>query len=164
MAGYGDKDAAQAYWTAAGYVVPNGTTDAQITAALQRGSLVIDRYEHKFPGRRTGGFQQERAWPRTGASTYYGEAIREADIPAAIINASYEAAFLELTNPSSLSPVVNGVEAIKREKIGQIETEYAIASSGTIGDLVAMSTPVVVTIEALLWMFFVPCLPAILVV
>jgi hypothetical protein len=164
MAGYGDKDAAQAYWTAAGYVVPDGTTDAQITAALQRGSLVIDRYEHKFPGRRTGGFAQERAWPRTGASTYYGEVIPEADIPAAIINASYEAAFLELTNPGSLSPVITGSSTVKREKVGQIEIEYSESSSTSLADLVAMATPVVVSIEGMLWMFFVPSLPAILVV
>jgi hypothetical protein len=164
MAGYGDKDAAQAYWTAAGYVVPNGATDAQITAALQRGSLVIDRYEHKFPGRRTGGFQQERVWPRTGASTYYGEAIPEANIPAAIINASYEAAFLELTNPGSLSPVVTGSATVTREKVGQIEVQYSESSSTSLADLVAMATPVVTSIEGMLWMFFVPCLPAILVV
>lgn len=164
MAGYGTNEAFTAYATAAGYVIPEGATDAQKSAARQRGALVIDRYEQKFPGRRTDGFSQERAWPRTGASTYYGEAIPASDIPVAIVNASYEAAFLELTNPGILSPVVNGVEAIKREKIGLIETEYAISSSGTIGDLVAMSTPVVVTIEGLLWPFFAPVLPAILVV
>nr|WP_245448244.1 hypothetical protein [Neorhizobium sp. T6_25] len=36
----------------------------------------------------------------------------------AIINASYEAAFLELSNPGSLSPVVTGASTLKREKIG----------------------------------------------
>lgn len=164
MAGYGDKDAAQAYWTAAGYVVPDGTTDAQITAALQRGSLVIDRYEQKFPGRRTGGFAQERAWPRTGASTYYGEAIPEADIPAAIINASYEAAFLELTNPGSLSPVVTGSATVKREKVGQLEVEYSVGSTVSVEDIVANATPVVTSIDGLLWTFFRPVLPGIMVV
>jgi hypothetical protein len=164
MAGYGTNEGFTAYATAAGYVIPDGATDAQITAARQRGSLVIDRYEHKFPGRRTGGFAQERAWPRTGASTYYGEAIPEADIPAAIENASYEAAFLELTNPGSLSPVVTGSATVTREKVGQIEVEYSESSSTSLADLVSMATPVVVSIEGMLWMFFVPCLPAVLVV
>jgi hypothetical protein len=39
-------------------------------------------------------------------------------VPMAIINASYEAAFLELSNPGSLSPVVTGASTLKREKIG----------------------------------------------
>lgn len=164
MAGYGDNDGFTAYATAAGYVFPDGTSDAQKTAARQRGSLAIDRYEPRFNGHRTGGYAQERAWPRTGASTYYGEAIPSGEVPAAIINASYEAAFLELTNPGSLSPVVNGAEAVKREKIGKIETEYAVSASTDIDDLVALSTPVVTTIEALLWQFLTPCWPVALVV
>lgn len=164
MAGYGDNDGFTAYATAAGYVFPDGTTDAQKTAARQRGSLVIDRYEPRFSGRRTGGYAQERAWPRTGASTYYGEAIPPTEIPVAIVNASYEAAFLELTNPGSLSPVVTGTATVKREKIGQLEVEYATSSSTDIDDLVALATPVVTTIEGLLWPFLTPCWPGALVV
>jgi len=163
MAGYGNNDGFIAYAEAAGYVIPDGTQETAITAARQRGSLVIDRYERFFSGTRTGGFAQERAWPRTGASTYYGEAIG-AEIPAAIVNASYEAAFLELTNPGSLSPVVTGSATVKREKIGQLEVEYSTSSSTNIADLVAMATPVVTTIEGLLWPFLIPILPAILCV
>lgn len=164
MAGYGTNSAAQAYWAVSGYVVPNGTDEAKITAARQRGSLVIDRYERFFSGKRTGGYQQERAWGRTGASTYYGEAIPSGEIPVAIVNASYEAAFLELTNPGSLSPVVTGSATVKREKIGQLEVEYAASSSTSIADLVAMATPIVTTIEGLLWPFLCPPLPAIAVI
>lgn len=101
MAGYGDNAGFTSYAEAAGYVFPDGATDAQKTAARQRGSLVIDRYEPRFSGRRTGGYAQERAWPRTGATTYYGEAIPSTEIPVAVINASYEAAFLELTNQAA---------------------------------------------------------------
>ncbi|WLS01738.1 DnaT-like ssDNA-binding protein [Shinella oryzae] len=164
MAGYGDDAGFTAYAAAAGYTFPDGSTDEQKAAARQRGSLVIDRYEPRFSGRRTGGFVQERAWPRTGATTYYGEAIPADTVPVAIINASYEAAFLELTNPGSLSPVVNGAESIKREKIGPIETEYAVASSSNVADLIALSTPVVTTIEGLLWPFLTPVMPGVLVV
>lgn len=163
MAGYGTTAEFTTYAAAAGYVFPDGTTDPQKDAARQRGSMVIDRYERFFSGTRTGGFAQERAWPRTGASTYYGEAIG-AEIPAAIVNASYEAAFLELTNPGSLSPVVTGSATVKREKIGQLEVEYSASSSTSIAELVAMATPVVTTIEGLLWPFLIPILPAILVV
>ncbi|RVK89909.1 hypothetical protein CN150_29500 [Sinorhizobium meliloti] len=164
MAGYGDNAGFTSYAEAAGYVFPDGTTDAQKTAARQRGSPVIDRYEPKFSGRRTDGYSQERAWPRTGATTYYGEAIPSNEIPAPIINASYEAAFLELTNPGSLSPVVTGTSTVKREKIGQLEVEYSTSSSTDIDDLVALATPVVTTIEGLLWPFLVPVWPGALVV
>ncbi|MCM2293039.1 hypothetical protein NAC44_11970 [Allorhizobium sp. BGMRC 0089] len=165
MAGYGTNSDFTAYATAAGYVLPEDTTDAQIAAARQRGSLVIDRYEVKFSGTRTGGFGQERSWPRTGAITYYGEAIPSDVIPAAIINASYEAAFLELTNQGSLLPVITPGQSVKREQVGQLEVEYQdIASGATVYDLVRLATPVVSIIEGMLWLFLRPCLPGILAV
>lgn len=163
MAGYGDNAGFTAYAAAAGYVFADGTTDDQKTASRQRGSLVIDRYEPRFSGTRAGGFAQERAWPRTGATTYCGEAIG-ADIPAAIVNASYEAAFLELVSPGSLSPVVTGATTVKREKVGQIEVEYSTSSSTNIGELVALATPVVTMIEGLLRPFLAAVMPGILVV
>jgi len=164
MAGYGTDDGFKAYAEAAGYVIPEGTTDPQIAAARQRGALFIDRYEPKFPGTRTDGYQQERAWPRTGATTYYGEAIPSDVIPTAIVNASYEAAFLELTNPGSLSPAVTGSSTVKREKVGQLEVEYSTSTSTDIDDIVALATPVVTAIEGMLWPFLMPRLPGILVV
>lgn len=164
MAGYGTNAAAQAYWDAAGYVVPDETNDAQITAARQRGSLAIDRYEARFSGTRTGGFAQERAWPRTEASTYYGEAIPSDMVPVAIENASYEAAWLELGTPGILSPVVTANSTVKREKVGQLEVEYAASSSTSMEDIIAMATPVVTLIEGLLWPFLCPIVPGILVV
>lgn len=164
MAGYGTNAGFTAYAQAAGYVIPEGTTDAQISAARQRGSLVINRFEPRFSGSRTGGFSQVNAWPRTGASTYYGEAIPFDVIPEAIVNAAYEAAFLELTNPGSLSPVVTGSSTVKREKVGSLEIEYAASSSTDIGNIVAMATPVVTAIEGMLWLFMCPVLPSILVV
>lgn len=164
MAGYGTNEAAQAYWTAAGYVVPEGTDAAAIAAARQRGALAIDRYEPRFSGRRTGGIAQERAWPRTDAYTYYGEAIPSGVVPVAIENASYEAAFIELTNPGSLSPVVTGSSTVKREKVGQLEVEYSTATTTDVDDIVALATPVVTAIEGMLWPFLMPCLPGIWVV
>jgi hypothetical protein len=164
MAGYGDNAGFTAYATAAGYVFPGAVTEDQKTAARQRGSLVIDRYEPRFSGTRTGGFAQERAWGRTGATTYYGEAIPDGTIPVAIINASYEAAFIELISPGSLSPVVTGSSTAKRKKVGPIEVEYSSSSSADIDDLVKFATPVVTTIEGLLWPFLYQSLPAILVV
>jgi hypothetical protein len=53
---------------------------------------------------------------------------------------------------------------VKREKIGQLDVEYSTSSSTDIDDLVALATPVVTTIEGLLWPFLVPCIPGALVV
>lgn len=164
MAGYGSDQGFRSYAVATGYAIFEGATDAQIASARLRGSIVVDRYEPKLSGRRTAGYAQERAWPRTGASTRWGEAIEETAIPVVIVNASYEAAFLELTNPGSLSPVVVGAEVVKREKVGPLETEYAALTSASPTDVAAMATPVVTIIDGMLWPFFTPAMPGILVV
>jgi hypothetical protein len=164
MGAYGTKDTFEQYATDHGYVIPEGTTDAQIAAAMLRGSRVIDRYEPKFSGTRTGGYDQERAWPRTGAVTYYGQAIPSGAIPPPIIDASYEAAFLELITPSSLSPVVTGTSVAKREKVGELEVEYAVSSGSSSADMVAAATPVVTIIEGLLWQLMRVSVPGILAV
>ena len=164
MAAYGTKEAFVQYATDHGYVFPEGTTDAQIAAAMLRGSLVIDRYEPKLSGARTGGYNQTRAWPRTGAVTCYGQAIPADDTPKPIIEASYEASFLELMTPGSLSPVVTGNAVAKREKVGELEVEYAVLSSSSAADVVAAATPVVTMIEGLLWQFMRVRTPGLLAV
>jgi len=164
MAAYGTKEAFVQYATDHGYELPQGATDAQIAAAMLRGSLVVDRYEPKFSGMRTGGFDQARAWPRTGAVTCYGQAIPSDAIPQPIIDASYEASFLELITPGSLSPIVTSISVTKREKVGELEVEYAVSSSSSSADVVAAATPVVTIIEGLLWQFLRRCIPGILAV
>lgn len=164
MAAYGTKEAFVQFATDHGYVFPEGVTDTLIAAAMLRGSLVIDRYEPKFSGARTGGYDQARAWPRTGAVTNYGQAIPADDTPRPIIEASYEASFLELITPGSLSPVVMGNAVTKREKVGELEVEYAVSSSKSSADVVAAATPVVTAIEGLLWQFMRTGVPGILAV
>jgi len=164
MAGYGDNAGFSAYVTANGYGLPAGTSDDQITAARSRGAQVIDRHERRFPGTRTGGFAQDRAWPRAGAATYYGEAIAPDIIPVAIVYASYEAALLELTNPGSLSPVVTGSAVVRRESVGSLAVEYAGSSTTSAAEIAALATPVVTVIEGLLWPFLYQLPPAVLVV
>jgi hypothetical protein len=164
MAAYGTIEGFEQYATDHGYELPEGATDAQIAAAMLRGSLVIDRYEPKFSGMRTDGFDQACAWPRTGAVTCYGQAIPAGDTPKPIIEASYEASFLELITPGSLSPVVTGNAVTKREKVGELEVEYAVSSSASASDVVAAATPVVTVIEGLLWQFMRICIPGVLAV
>lgn len=164
MAGYGTNTGFRDYAALAGYDIPAETTDAQIAGARQRGSLAVDRIEPQLGGSRTGGFQQERAAPRVGWETRWGETIPSDVIPEAFINASYELAWIELTEPGSLSPVVTPSSAVKREKVGSLEVEYQATSSTSAEDVAAFATPIVTIVNGMLWPFTVPVLPAILVV
>jgi hypothetical protein len=164
MAGYLSVDAMKAYWADQGYVVPSDADPAQVTSAWSRGASAIDRYEASFSGVRSGGFEQEHAWGRDGASTYSGQAIPNGVVPVAIANASFEAAWLEFGKPGILSPVVTGSSVAKRKKVGQLEIEYASSSATDTADLVKLATPVVTIIENLLWQFMRPALPGIMVV
>lgn len=158
MAGYGTNEGFTAYATAAGYSVPAG----DIGAARQRGSTYIDgTYGVRFSGTPTGGVEQERAWPRTGA-TAYGNTLASDLIPVRVVEASYEAALLELQSPGSLSAVVSGSSLVKREKVeGAIEVEYAVSDKT---DLATAARPVVTVIEGLLAPLLVTPMPGILVV
>ena len=59
---------------------------------------------------------------------------------------------------------MTGTSVAKRKKVGQLEIEYAASNATSTDELVALATPVVVTIENLLWQFMRPVLPGILVV
>lgn len=144
MAGYGD-DAGLATWlTDNGYQLP-GT--APSPAVLRnRGSQYIDAvYGSRFLGSVVDA-GQERQWPREGAIVN-GKLLPSNVVPAAVINASYEAAYQEATAPGSLSVVGSASSAVVREKVGQIEVQYASAQSdGTAGSI----TPLISLVDGML--------------
>jgi hypothetical protein len=158
MAGYGDDDGFTAYMTANGYTVPEGN----IPAARQRGSAYIDAtYGARFTGMPTGGVEQERAWPRTGA-TAFGTALASDIIPVRVVNASYEAALIEMREPGSLSAIISGTSLIKRERVeGAVEVEYAVSDKT---DLATAAQPIVTAIEGMLAPLLTMPMPSILVV
>jgi hypothetical protein len=159
MAGYGDDAGFDAWLAANGYDLP---VDAPDRAVLrERGSVYIDGlYGARFPGSPTAGYAQERAWPRTGATTFGGDDIPGNQIPVAVINASYAAAYYEALNPGGLSIATTGASQVKREKIGPIETEYAVSD----GDALAGATPKLLQVEGLLKSFLYCPFGAVLVV
>lgn len=132
MSGYGDDAGFEAWMTATGRSVP---VSAPSSAVLrQRASDYLDAlYGAQFTGYPSGGLDQERAWPRTGATTQ-GQAIASDVIPAAVERASYAAAWHEANNPGSLSVAVSAAAAVKREKIDVIETEYFASGASAIDD------------------------------
>ena len=147
MAGYGDDTKFNAWLGLNGYSLPAGAPAPAILR--QRGSAYIDAtYGARFIGQPTGGYEQERAWPRTGAYPI-GAVLPIPDnvIPIAVEQASYEAAYYEAVNPGSL--VVGGSlsGAVKREKVDVIEVEYQTSSNT---DFALMNGLMITAVEGLL--------------
>lgn len=160
MAGYG-SDQRFTDWMADNGYSTSGDGVLTVAQLRQRGSAYIDAlYEPKFPGQRTGGLEQERAFPRTGASAY-GQTIGSDVIPLAVEHASYHAALQEDVSPGSLSVGVTAAGAVKRERIeGAVDIEYFEGS----GDAAADATIRLSAVEGLLAPFFPRPMPAIFVV
>ncbi|RAI34534.1 DnaT-like ssDNA-binding protein [Rhodoplanes serenus] len=157
MANYGTEAGLAAYAASVGATVPAGAA----LPALVRASAYLDgRYGRRFVGTRAGGYAQPLAWPRDGAVTREGFAVPADAVPAAIENATYEAALRELAAPGSLSPDFVAAEQVKREKVGPLETEYR--------DVTALGAdaarPVVTVIDEMLADLLCAPVPAVLVV
>ncbi|OCI95606.1 hypothetical protein A6U86_15685 [Rhizobium sp. AC27/96] len=160
---YGTLAAADAYFVERANAAWAMASDGDRLAALVRGSQAVDSlYESRFTGRRTGGYDQALSWPRSEAMTVNGEAIANDALPLALTYASYEAAALELSEPGSLTPVIIAARTVKREKVGPLETEYAVVD--TSDDMVAAARPVLTKLDGLLYPLLRPVLPGILVV
>ncbi|MBB3452300.1 hypothetical protein FHT86_000556 [Rhizobium sp. BK313] len=160
---YGTLDAADIYFADRGITVWAAAGEDERAAALLRGSQVVDGlYERRFPGLRAGGYDQVLSWPRKAAVTANGESIPEDVVPLPITYAAYEAAAVELAESGSLSPVVIAAQAVRREKVGPLETEYVVA--GSPADIIAAVRPVMTILDGLLYPFLRPVLPGILVV
>lgn len=132
------------------------STDAK-NAALVRGSLYVDSYNRRyldgdfkcwwqFIGGKTGGWAQEREWPRSGI-----EGLPDSVIPVQMEYATYEAAIREGTSPGSLNPDIDRTSLVKREKVDVLEVTYAISDDANGGSLL----PVIPAIDSLLASFLI---------
>jgi len=149
MAGYGTNEDFTAYAGDAGQTVPSDG----IAAARQRGSAYVDAlYGSRFSGAPTGGVQQERAWPRTGAVAF-GQALDPDLIPLRVEQASYEAAMIEARKPGSLAVVVDPSKRVKRQKVEGIEREFFDPGEGLDGSSIG---PVSSVIDGLLAPLLIP--------
>lgn len=144
---YGTLPGALAYHTARANAAwsAEGVTDPQRTAALVRASTWLDgEYGARFSGAKTGGRSQQLQWPRTGAMDAEDNEIEDDEVPFEVENAVYEAALRELANPGGLTPDIVGTERILREKVGDLETQYADAADPN------AAKPVVTIIDGIL--------------
>ncbi|HEY8066627.1 MAG TPA: DnaT-like ssDNA-binding protein [Methylosinus sp.] len=117
-----------AYHAARGNAAWTGA-DADKEAAIRRATAYLSR-SVTWAGLRTHGRAQALAWPRASCTDLEGYGIRSDEIPIEIVSACAELALIELETPNALAPVIVPSEAIKREVIGQIETEYANPLAG----------------------------------
>lgn len=126
MAGYGSDIDFQAWLTANGLSLPVGAPTPSVLRQI--GSDYIDgAYEPRLQcSNRTGGFAQERAWPRTG-HTVNCEPVPDDLIPQAWINASYRAAYLQATNGFATGGY-DPNRLTKREKVDVVEREFFASS------------------------------------
>lgn len=104
------------------------TATGDIEGALVRGSRWLDgEFGARYPGTRTHGRDQGLGWPRTDACDREGNEIPDDVVPKEIIEAAILAAIREIASQGSLAPDVAGGGAVRREKLGSMEVEYANA-------------------------------------
>lgn len=148
---YGTTTDAQTYWTAQGY--SGAPTDALLSVAsvfvdslgwrMTSAGTMVSRY----PGQPASA-SQVNAWPRSGATDIYGNAIAGNVVPGAVERATYEAAYYELQNPGALNAAIRSDERVVQEKVGPLSVTYA-EPKGEIGmDIIRPIIPAVMTLLA----------------
>lgn len=129
------------YGTATGFVEYHEARDREIdgtwdddviNSALLVASEWIDSvYGPSFVGKKTDGFLQEREWPRINAVVhssghwpdYY--TFPDTEVPERVENATYEAAFRQLTTPGSLQVDYTPAKYKSVSIEGAISVDYA---------------------------------------
>lgn len=123
---YGTASGFRTYLSARGLTATNSSDDAKVNAKLLVSSEWLDaKYANLFPGRRVLGRNQEREWPRNGASDIYGYSIPNNVIPTEVENATYEAAMREMNSPGGLSKDFTPSKYRRAAVSGAVSVEYA---------------------------------------
>lgn len=139
MAGYGSDEEFQAWLASQGFVLPPGSPCAG--TLRQIGADYVDSaYGHLLMcSQKTGGWNQEREWPRTG-HRINGELVPDDLIPQPWVNASYRAGYLQATIPGWATRSVDSTRQTRREKVDVIEREFFSAEEAA-GSSVAPGMP-----------------------
>ena len=154
MAAYGTDAEFEAWLEANGLELPSDALDLNVLREI--GSSYVDgAYEYRLMcSRRTGGFSQELAWPRTG-HTVNCEAVPDDLIPQAWINASYRAAYMQAVSGWALSGS-DPNRIAKREKVDVLEVEYFAIGDGAVQGNASPGFPVDPLIDGWLSIWLCP--------
>lgn len=120
---YGTDQEFSEWLAAQGLALPEDAQPVEVLRAI--GSAYVDAaYEGRLQcSRRTGGFEQELAWPRTGHKVN-GQIVPSDLIPPAWIKASYRAAYLNAVTPGWSTAGEDASPKVKRQKVEGIEREF----------------------------------------
>lgn len=138
---------AKSFWDDVGFDY-SSYSDTVIEQALRRATRWLDgRYRRQFPGERTNGRTQALEWPRSSVVDFDGNTVASDAIPREVEQATAEAAKREVAG-TSLSPDVTLADAVKRERVGPLEVEYAGIPS------VSAQRPTILAVEEILSALF----------
>lgn len=115
----------KAYIPRGGLSIPATATDAQLEAAMVRGTAYVDG-RFRWPGLRESE-TQGLAWPRYEA--YDDDDFELSGVPDKVKNACLEAALIEANEPGALSEALEHGGRITSEKVGSLSTTYAGGAS-----------------------------------
>lgn len=123
MTSYGDDDGFIEWLAAQGLSLPDDAPSAAVLRQL--GSAYLDSaYGYKLTcSRRTGGWEQELEFPRTGHYVN-GQLLPSNLIPTAWIYASYRAAYLNSIQPGWSTNQVTPGRVTRRERVDSVEREF----------------------------------------
>lgn len=96
--------------------------------AIRRATAFLSN-SFTWAGIRSKNRKQALAWPRSGVVDQEGNGIKADEIPIEIADACAEIALRELVSPGAMNPDFTASDLVKREKIGAIETEYALSNT-----------------------------------
>lgn len=128
---YGTVSGYQAYHTARGREAAiSDQDDDEILASLLVASEWLDgRYFVNFAGTPTGQRAQVRQWPRDEAYDNKGYYLPNTQVPREVENATYEAAFRQLTNAAGLSVDYTPSKYKSASVAGAVSVEFAAFTS-----------------------------------
>lgn len=117
---YGDLEGFKAWADARGHSYPEG--DAEIEAALLRGTEYLGRYHGRWKGVKSDPLQ-ELAWPRRNVRDEEGVLLPDDEVPTRVVHATYEAARRILAG-DDLQPDLarGGAVASEAVKAGPVES------------------------------------------
>lgn len=98
------------------------TDPAERSAAILRATRYLDSLSWR--GRKSGGRDQERAWPRIGVTDGEGYNIPENAIPREVVEAAKIFAIAEASDPEMLTPTVVPNEMAMMERVGPVSVQY----------------------------------------
>lgn len=127
---YGSADQFVTYHLTRGKTLePTWDVEAIESALLVASEWLDNAYDKAWCGYPTGGYEQERKWPRTDAytNTFPSHSFATTDIPNTVLYATYEAAFRHLTKNGSLQLDFSPLKYKSVSIDGAISVEYNTA-------------------------------------